>query len=376
MDVVLCSLQFLNVEPPQHHQNKKNKKKTTSITGNKKRNSTSPTQRLNELNKFKTNNNTLFSTSIKPKKQGISWKRSKNNSEDEVEIFSWEKEEEEDHIHHHHNEMEETHHIEAYRPPPQKKIKRALQEIPKSELNRKKLQEDLKDDDDNISTARSASKIQPQSVVPIQAKLISKPKTVPPPETSVARLSIVDPFEHSHRECMQQRALGSETLSKIVRDTPSKDKKGKVAGKFETPVASQRHSLGLDESVIYDCRELRAPFRIEKKKISGAAVLNHSSSVKTSLVLKNPTTDDPQNMKAFQEGSLLLGVGNFGPGLFSIGKFLGGGTYGSVFQVNPCEGKNERYSNTGKSFAMKIEVGVRHLPWELNILRCERTNYK
>lgn len=140
----------------------------------------------------------------------------------------------------------------------------------------------------------------------------------------------VDPFETQHRKSIQKVGLNY-----LLRPT------AKINGD------------------IFNFLQHMSPFRLEKKLLAkGAAAMAGVSRAQSIIVVKeglNLVLGDPEQRHSV------------GAGEFNVGKYLGGGTYGSVFALRPAN------AASGDDIALKVENGVRHLPWEFHVLRCKRS---
>ena len=190
------------------------------------------------------------------------------------------------------------------------------------------------------SEHEAPSQVQPNTK-PLES-LAPRPRTPLPPPV------LRDPFEGRHREKLQIKALGA--LKKM-----GPTKRGSNSGSTGSSIVS---SFGGVLADVHDLSQSPAPFKLERRLLSqaaAAAALRGREVMHLSVRGGSGGCGDTINLG--------------GAGTFSVSKFLGGGTYGSVFELKP---RGSQRQSAMAPVALKVELGVRHLPWELHILRCGR----
>jgi len=140
------------------------------------------------------------------------------------------------------------------------------------------------------------------------------------------KVATVDPFEAHHRRNIQKAGLDY-----VLRTSSNSD------------------------GNIFNFMQQASPFRLEKKVLpKGVAAMAGVSRVQSNIVVKKGT-------------HLILSdtthKNGDGAGQYSVGKYLGGGSYGSVFSLRPFD------TSLKDDFALKVETSVHHLPWEFHVLR-------
>jgi hypothetical protein len=140
-------------------------------------------------------------------------------------------------------------------------------------------------------------------------------------------LQTVDPYEAQHRKNIQKAGLD------CVLRTSSSNSNGNI----------------------FNYMQYASPFHLEKKLLSkGVAAMAGVSRAQSVIVVKKGTNlilSDPKQ----EHGT--------GAGQYRVGKYLGGGSYGSVFSLRPLD------NSMTNDFALKVETSVHHLPWEFHVLR-------
>lgn len=178
------------------------------------------------------------------------------------------------------------------------------------------------------------------------------PKPRPPP--AAPKLRLLDPYEATHRDGMQRQVLEAMAPGAASPPLPpSSTSSSSTSSSGELAPRAEKGELG----TVVNLRLHPAPFRCERRTLTAAAAA--AASVRR----------EAMHLSSKGGGDQLV-LGRLGA--FGIAKFLGGGTYGSVFSLRPKHLDSAAGAGaTGAmvSVALKVETGVRHLPWEMHVLR-------
>lgn len=205
------------------------------------------------------------------------------------------------------------------------------EQYPRSSEDLSKAPIGMRANDHTLSSSNSSQRDR----APLQSTFNSKSadSCARTPSISV-KVNVFDPFEKTHRAETQHKVLPTVLNFDAQREGPSSWK-------------------------VFDFRNEPSPFKITKKKLAAAA----AGAAQKSMSLVPIRAAEGKPLESL--GRLELDDGKKGgkcAGSFAILKFLGGGSYGSVFSIRPLSAPNV------KSVAIKIEKGRQTLPWEVYVL--------